>query len=214
MALTAKANMGGSFTPVPNGMHLARCYRIVDLGTQKTEHMGVPKLAYKIMLQFEVHSEDESGKPTVTNKGEPMSISKNYTMSLHEKATLRNHLKMWRGRDFTPEELNGFELKNVLGVWCMLSISQSTGNDGKTYTNVNGLTPVPSVIKQAGLPTPVNKNELFNIGDPDMAMFETFSDNLKKKISSSPEWQKRNAPQSSAPASAQFDSDPDSDIPF
>jgi len=87
-------------------------------------------------------------------------------------------------------------------------------NDGKTYNNVKGITPVPSVIKQAGLPAAVNKNELFNIGDPDMVMFETFSENLKKKISSSPEWQKRNAPINSAPASTEFDSDPDSDIPF
>jgi hypothetical protein len=95
----------------------------------------------------------------------------------------------------------------------MLNIIDRVGTDGKTYTNVNGITPVPSVIKQAGLPAPVNKNELFNIGDPDMAMFETFSDNLKKKISSSPEWQKRNAPQNSAPA-AEYPDDMSDDIPF
>ena len=31
---------GGDFTPVPAGLHLARCYRIVDLGTQQTEYMA------------------------------------------------------------------------------------------------------------------------------------------------------------------------------
>jgi hypothetical protein len=96
----------------------------------------------------------------------------------------------------------------------MLNIIDSVGNDGKTYNNVKGITPVPSVIKQAGLPAAVNKNELFNIGDPDMVMFETFSENLKKKISASPEWQKRNAPQNSAPVPAASYPDQDDDIPF
>jgi hypothetical protein len=134
-------------------------------------------------------------------------------LSWSEKANLRLDLQSWRGKQFSQEEMRRFDLKTVLGVWCMLNIIDRVGNDGKTYTNVNGLTPVPSVIKQAGLPAPVNKNELFNIGDPDMAMFETFSDNLKKKISSSPEWQKRNAPQNSAPA-AEYPDDMSDDIPF
>ena len=115
---------------------------------------------------------------------------------------------------FSQEEMRRFDLKTILGVWCMLNIIDRAGTDGKTYTNVNGITPVPSVIKQAGLPTPVNKNELFTIGDPDMVMFETFSENLKKKISSSPEWQKRNAPQNSAPVPAALYPNQDDDIPF
>jgi hypothetical protein len=83
-----------------------------------------------------------------------------------------------------------FDLKNVLGAWCMLNVIERPGQDGKIYTNVAGVTPVPAMIKQNGLPQAVNKNELFNIGEPDMAMFATFSDNLKAKISNSPEWQK------------------------
>ena len=89
MSLIAKDSGEGSFTPVPPGMHLARCYRIVDLGTQKSEYQGQTKYLQKVMIQFEVHGEDDKGKALVTNKGEPMSISKNYTLSLAEKATLR-----------------------------------------------------------------------------------------------------------------------------
>mgnify|MGYP000541169732 CR=1 FL=1 len=44
---------GGSFESTPSGMHLARCYRIIDLGTQKSEYMGVSKLLHKIMLGWE-----------------------------------------------------------------------------------------------------------------------------------------------------------------
>ena len=71
----------------------------------------------------------------------------------------------------------------------MLNIIE-TSKDDKTYTNVNGVTPVPAIIKQSGMPEGVNKLELFNLQEPDMAMFETFSDNLKAKIKSSPEWKR------------------------
>ena len=205
---------GGDFERCPSGMHLGRCYRIIDLGTQKSEYMGQVKYLHKVMLGWELHGTNDAGEPLKMKDGRPVGIFKNYTLSWSEKANLRLDLQSWRGKQFSQEEMRRFDLKTVLGVWCMLNIIDRVGNDGKTYTNVNGLTPVPSVIKQAGLPTPVNKNELFNIGDPDMAMFETFSDNLKKKISSSPEWQKRNAPQNSAPESASPYDDMDDDIPF
>jgi len=194
MSLVAKDSGGeGSFTPVPPGMHLARCYRIVDLGTQKSEYQGDVKHLHKVMLQFEVHGEDESGKPLVTSKGEPMTISKNYTLSLGEKSTLRKDLVNWRGRDFTAEELRGFELKNVLNAWAMLSIAKSAGSNGKEYTNIMSVNPVMAAFKKAGLPEAVNKAGLFYIDSPDMDMFDTFSKNLKEKIQSSPEWQSRSA---------------------
>ena len=86
MALIAReSGGGGTFTPVPPGMYLARCYRIVDMGTQITTWKGVSKEQPKVMLQFEVHSEDADGNAVVTDKGEPMSISKNFTASLEEK---------------------------------------------------------------------------------------------------------------------------------
>jgi len=209
MALIAKGDTGGSFTPVPAGMHLARCYKIVDLGSQKTEYMGQTKIQHKIMLQFEVWSEDENGNATLTSKGEPLSISKNYTLILSEKASLRNDLKTWRGRDFTTEELRGFELKNVLGVWAMLSVSRDAGRDGKEYTNIQAIMPVPVNVKKAGLPDPHNTPAMYSIDEHDDAIFETLSDYVKKKIMASPEFQSRNP--HVQPAAAENDDD---DIPF
>ena len=214
MSLVAKDSGGeGSFTPVPPGTHLARCYRIVDLGTQKSEYQGQIKYLQKVMLQFEVHGEDEKGKPLVTSKGDPLSISKNYTLSLAEKATLRIDLKNWRGRDFTPEELRGFELKNVLGAWAMLSAAKSVGNNGKEYTNIMSVNSVPVAIKKAGLPEGVNKLAMFTIMNPDMDLFETFSNNLKEKIKASPEWES-NSKRESNKGDSGFDDFADDSIPF
>jgi hypothetical protein len=214
MSLIAKDGGEGSFTPVPPGMHLARCYRVVDLGTQKTEWQGQTKYLAKIMIQFEVHGEDENGKPIITSKGEPMSISKNYTLSLAEKATLRKDLAGWRGRDFTPEELKGFELKNILGHWAMLSVAKSLGNNGKEYTNIMSVNPVPVAIKKAGLPVGFNDPAIFSIADADMDLFETFSKNLKEKIQASPEWQAREQYTKTENSGGQGMEDIDEDIPF
>lgn len=212
MALIAKEGEG-SFTPVPPGMHLARCYRVVDLGTQKSEYLGTIKHLPKVMLQFEVHGEDEAGKPIVTAKNEPMTISKNFTLSLAEKATLRKDLQTWRGREFTAEELRGFELKNVLGAWAMISVIKTTGNNGKEYTNIAAIMQVPPQVKKVGLPEGHNKLGIFSIEEPDMEIFGTFSDGLKAKIESSPEWQARSGSAPKAEGGGAFD-DLDDDIPF
>ena len=212
MALIAKESGGGTFTPVPPGMYLARCYRIVDLGTQKSEYQGKINTLPKVMLQFEVHGEDDAGKPLVTAKGEPMSISKNFTLSLAEKATLRKDLQTWRGKEFTPEELRGFQIDNVLGAWAMIAITKAMGNNGKEYTNTANINSVPKAMK-ANLPEGHNKCAAFYIEDPDMDLFETFSDNLRAKIEQSPEWQDRSGKKPQSSAKSGFD-DMDDDIPF
>lgn len=191
MSLIAKAESNSGFTPVPPGMHLARCYRIIDLGTQKSVYKGTEKHLHKIMIQFEVHGEDDEGNPLLTEKGEPLSISKNYTLSLNEKASLSLDLESWRGSAFTAEERKGFELKKLLGVWAMISVSKSLGADGKEYTNIANINPVPANIKKAGLPEGINDPKIFSIDDPDMKLFESFGDKLRAKIESSPEWQHR-----------------------
>jgi len=206
---------GGDFERCPQGMHLARCYRIIDLGTQKSEYMGQVKYLHKVMLGWEIHGMNDDGTPIKMKDGRPFAIFKNYTLSWSEKANLRLDLQSWRGKAFTQEEMRKFDLKNVLGAFCMLNVIERPGQDGKTYTNVNGVTPVPAMIKQNGLPAAVNANEMFNLQEPDWTMFESFSDNLKKKIIASPEFEKAKGgakPAQQAPASTGFDAD--DDIPF
>jgi hypothetical protein len=221
MALIAKADSSGGsgFTPVPEGMYLARCYRIIDMGTQAGQYQGKPTQAYKVMLQFEVHGEDAEGNKLVTAKGEPMSISKNYTLSLNEKATLRKDLQAWRGKQFTIEELNGFQLKNVLGAWALLNIAKAEGGDGNEYTNIVAINPVPKMMKDT-VPQPHNPLVWFDLDNPDMEVFETFSNKLRDKIKSSPEWKAHQdvgqiTPKKSfAPKPKTGFDDMDDDIPF
>lgn len=173
------------FIGVPAGMHLARCYRIVDKGTQKGFQ---DKYQPTVMIQFEIHGEDDNGRPMTTADGRPLSISKSYNCTLAEKSNLRKDLQMWRGKEFTAQELRGFELKNILGHWAMLTISRAESN-GKTYSRIEAINPVMKSIKEAGLPQGVNPTQIFDIENPDMEMFDSFSEKLKADIMSAPEWQ-------------------------
>jgi hypothetical protein len=137
--------------------------------------MGNIKHVPRVLFQFEVHSEDSQGQPLLTSSGEPMTVAKTFTLSLAEKATMRRDLQTWRGKEFTKEELRGFELKNVLGQWAMITVAENESN-GKTYTNIANINPVPATIKKNGLPEGKNELKLFSIEDADLDLFETFSD--------------------------------------
>lgn len=199
------------FKPVPPGMHLARCYRLVDLGTQKGTYQGVVSYKRKVMVQFEIHGEDDNGNKLVTSKGEPMSISKNYTKSIHENARLTIDLQSWRGVAFTADERKKFDLSKILGAWAMISVAKSAGDDGKEYTNIVTINPVPSSIKKAGLPEGFNEAEEYEIAIHNPALFESFGDKLKDKIKSSPEWQEKNGKVEQKTESEDYEND---DIPF
>jgi hypothetical protein len=75
--------------------------------------------------------------------GRPFLVRKRFTASLHEKSNLHRDLKSWRGRAFTPQELAGFDIENVLGASCQLLISH-TERDGTTFANV-------AAVMRAGL---------------------------------------------------------------
>ena len=52
-------------------------------------------------------------------------------------------LENWRGRAFTQEEMDGFDLRNVLGKPCMISVVHGTKSDGSTYAKVGSVSKMP-----------------------------------------------------------------------
>lgn len=203
MAIVASKS-GGNFEMTPAGVHVARCYRIIDLGTQKSEYQGQVKNSRKVMIGWELLGEEKM------SDGRPFSVNKRYTLSLHEKAQLRKDLEAWRGKAFTSEEESGFDISKVLGAPCMLNIVHEKGDNGNDYANIASIMPLPK-----GLPKPdaVNTAVTFEIESPDMALFETFSDKLKATITSAPEWNNAKASVASVAVAVGGDDFSD-DIPF
>ncbi len=189
MGFIAKDSGGGDFKRVPPGAYIGRCFSLIDLGTQTTNGQFGEKRQHKIRIAWELFGDDEQGNPLtmeVNGRTMPLTISKGYTVSLHEKSSLRRDLAAWRGRDFTEEEANAFDVSKLLGAYCMVNVV-STENNGKTYSNVAGLTPLPGALKNAK-PVPVHENILFDLDDPDMTVFNGFHEKLKEVIKKAPEW--------------------------
>ena len=105
--LIASDSGGGDFKRVPAGVFTARCWSIIDLGTQNVEFQGEMKLQRKVQLSWELFGEDEQGAPLVMDDGMPMTISKRYTLSLSAKSKLRPDLEAWRGKAFDDAQVMG-----------------------------------------------------------------------------------------------------------
>lgn len=207
MGFIAKDNGGeGNFKKVPPGVYVARCYSLIDMGTQVSEGQYGVKESHKIRIGFEIFGEDDAGQPlTIDVDGEmmPLTISKTYTLSLHEKAGLRKDLAAWRGRDFTKEEAEAFDVSKLMNAYCMLNITTSE-NNGKTYTNIAGITPLPQALKNAK-PASVHLPVIFDLDQPDWDLFKNFHEKLQETIKKSPEF---------AMAAGNATPPTDEDIPF
>lgn len=225
MGFVASDTGGGNFKRVPAGVFVGRCYSLIDLGTQLTQGQFGDKFQHKLRLGWELFGEDETGAPLtvdIDGKQMPMTISKSYTVSLHEKSSLRKDLAAWRGKDFTEEEAKAFDVSKLIGNYCMVNVTTSETN-GKTYSNIAGLTPLPGALKNAK-PTPVHAPVVFDLDKPDMKVFNTFHEKLQEAIKKSPEWAQlhrssdmqgshRNDDLRPSPPSSGFD-DMDDDITF
>lgn len=176
MSLVAKQS-DKEFTLAPAGTHLARCVQLIDLGTQYSEYYK--KSAHKVLIGWEL--------PTEMDGDRPFLVWKRYTCSLSTKSHLFRDLESWRGRPFTKEELDGFKLKGVVGVPCMLTVvhNERQNDQGtKTYANVGT---VAGVIKGMSVPDQVHPVILYDIDDHDQVVFETFSDYLRDTINKAAE---------------------------
>lgn len=199
MALIATGS-NAEFKPVPEGSHMAVCYRVIDLGTQRWEYQGEPQIGRKVMLFWELHGEADDGSALCTEEGRPLSISKKYTLSLGKKANLRADLESWRGKAFTEDELAGFDIGSLLGAPGMVTVKHNQSN-GKTYANVASVTRFPAALKNMR-PTASNPLQLFDVNERDMAVFDTLPEWLTDTIKQSAEWAPVRSPSLAAAGAA------------
>jgi hypothetical protein len=221
----------GDFVQPPIGTFPGRCFRMIDLGTRKRDFTkgGITKstLQRRVMLDFELPTElMETGE----HVGEPFTVAAFYTMSLGEKANLRKDLVNWRGRPFTPEELEGFEETKLLGAPAMLSLTR-----GEKSERVN-ITSIVRLPKSMECPPLVNtlmyislEKDRYNVPAETFGehmkgkevvtgpnAFGKLSDGLKQLIIASPEWAELQGggPRRQEASSSKHVDDFDDDIPF
>jgi hypothetical protein len=185
MAITAKKIEGFERELIEAGNYVARCYRMVEIGTCDEEFLGVKKQMHKVRIGWELPTELKVFNP---EKGEqPCVIDKEYTLSLADKANLRKDLQSWRGKAFTEEEAEAFDITKLLGVPCMLNIIHVQGKKDptKTYQAIGSVSPMP---KGLVCPPQVNDTFVFDFENFDEAKFLTLPDFLKEQITKTPEY--------------------------
>ena len=143
MGLLAKEK-SSDFKLLEAGTHLAICNAVIGVGVQETM-FGAKE---KVYIRWEVSAERVEYEKDGDQVNLPMSIWGNYTNSISPKANLNQLLNGWRGKGFTPEERTGFELFDLVGVPCLLTVVHNESGDN-VYANVQS---VARVMKGQEIP--------------------------------------------------------------
>jgi hypothetical protein len=177
----AKKGMSGPLAPIGN--HIARCYQIIDLGTQDSIKYG--NASHKLRFTWELCEEKHDfgkGKP------EPYSVSMTVNFFFGRNSNFTKLLEGWKGGTFTDAELDAFELKKLVGKSCMVNVVHNTSGDND-YANVASVSPVPAKWKDR-VPAIYNKTLYFETEmGPNSDEFKSLPEFLQKMIEKCHEWQ-------------------------
>ena len=197
---------------IPSGNYVARCYQMIEIGTVKELFQGEEKTMSKVRIGWELPTEL---KVFSEEKGEqPCVISKEYTLSMNEKATLRKMLASWRGKDFTEAEAKSFGITNLVGIRCMLLvIEKSSAKDpSSVYNEIETVSQMPKVFP---CPPQVNKTFVLSYDEFDMEKFNSLPDFIKDKMKTSEQFKKLQQPSAThLHESSNELLDVNSDLPF
>lgn len=189
----------GDFQKAPPGTHIGICYRIIDLGTQKTSGKFGEKNQHKIFVGFEIINETmEDGRPFV--------VGSRYTLSGFQNATLRKHLEGWRAKAYTDEEFAAFDMTKLLNVPAMLTLTEVDN-----YVNITGISKLPKGSEIKPLVNEPLALELTNAGFK-QDVYDKLHDKMKETIAASPEFKAIKAGVKVTQATAS--NDIDDEIPF
>lgn len=205
---------------VPIGNHRARCVKMIQIGTiEETDMAGKRIRRPKVNIGWELVDElrvfDEK-------KGEqPMMISQMFTLSMHEKSTLRKIVVSWRGKDFSDEEAKKFDITKLLGVPCMINVSHKKKNDGGLKQQIDAVTSVPKMM-QKDFPAQINPSQMLSFLNWDESLYESLPEWMRDLIRSSEEYQALKSPKGEVQISSRSGSDfpphiespNDNDLPF
>ena len=176
---------------IPAGNYIARCYEMLEIGTVKETILGVEKILKKVRIGWELPTEKRVFQKELGEQ--PLAISKEFTLSMHEKSTLRKTLASWRGKDFTELEAECFDITKLLGVVCMINIIHTPGakDPSKMYETISGVTPIPKGLE---CPAAINPVKVLEYESFNREVFETLPDFIKDKIKSSAEYKQMMQP--------------------
>ena len=185
MSIIAQQTNNSAGQIVPAGTHVARCYQIIHIGTVPDTYQGEDRLVNKVRLVFELPLETSD-----FGKGEqPFSIGRDFTLSMHEKSGLRAFVQSWLGEALSDSDASKFDIGTLLGKEAMINVMHRSANNGKTYSDLKGASPL---VKGMTCPPLVNSAFLLDYDSEDFDLrFKMLPEWLQNKVSSSAEFSNR-----------------------
>ena len=191
MPIYAEKKEGNDFAQIEPGTYVARCYSMIEIGTIETEFNGEKKKTHRVNITWELPTElavfkEERGP-------EPFVVSKTYTLSMHEKSTLRKDLENWRGLKYTDEDAKKFDITKLLGQPCLISIIHQAGfkDPTKNYVSISSIS---MMMKGQECPPQINAMRVLSYDSFNWKLYEKLPDFIKDKIKSSDEFKRLQEP--------------------
>lgn len=178
------------------GNYTARCVSMIHIGKVKDTFEGKEKLVDKVRIGWELPEELIEFEENGQKKSRPRMISKEYNLSLNPKAGLRKMLASWRGKDFTKEQAESFDITALIGVPCLLNIIHKESKDGSAvYEEISSVSTIPKSMKP---PKQITPTFLFDYEENfDVQKVEALPDFIKNKIKESEQWRELTNPHES-----------------
>lgn len=164
--MKASIGGGGGFTLLEDDVYPARIYSIVDIGQQQTPY-GEKR---QIIITWEIPGEMVDGLP--------YAISKYYTLSLNDKATLLKDIEAM-GKPLPMDKRATFDFTKLIGKTCQLNIQKYEKKDGNERNKIIGIS---KLMKGIEVGPQVNESIFFDLDEPSDAVYNSLPDWQKKQI--------------------------------
>lgn len=154
MSIMAKET-GSPRELLPQGNVQGVCYGVIELG-HRTGKFGIK---HEACVLFEIPSlryEDEN------KVDKPKGINKFYNITLHPDSNMGKDLTSWRGKAFTEQEKEGFDITKLIGANCLLNIAHKQKQDGTMKDEIASITPLMQGMAKL---TPENTLVNYSIAD-------------------------------------------------
>ena len=163
----------------PEGMHPARLYSIVDLGTHEDTYQGVSTLKHKVCLTWELYTEP------MMDDGRPYVIGKEYTITagkfgpyIAKTSALYDTIKTWMKWD--EKDIKIGKLGKLIGQTALITVNHEKGKTDptKVYSKMG---PVLPLMKGMTCPDQINPSIVYELnGDGFDALPEWQQFKIKK----------------------------------
>lgn len=177
--------------PVAEGVYMAICVGVIDLGEQYSEMFK--SYSNKVKIVWELVGETFE----VDGEQKPRQLSKDFTISSSAKSKLREFISTWNTKTYSDDEFSEVDLFDLLGKACQVSVVH---NESHEYANVNSVMALPK-----GFPIPTTQTELmgWDMEAWDDEAFKKLPEWYQEQIKKSTQYQKEHAPTDSIEVKSQ-----------